>query len=99
MQELPEDEGWSGEIWLLIRNVANGVGARESSADPLMRVVCQIGLDMIDRRFEDFFFITAHATPGTPYSISLSFRADKFRRDLTTATLERLRRSSLTSSR
>jgi len=88
---------WGSEITAIIIDVAHRIGARDSSDDPLMRITCEIGLDMIDRRFDDFFFVTEHPTPGATYHVSLSFRTDQFRLDLTAATLERMRRSGLTS--
>lgn len=85
-----EDKGWSDTLGSLIRDVANRLGARESSGERVLEAVYHAALDLLRRRPDGFFLVTEHATLGAAYDVSLTFLADQFRRDLTAAAHKRL---------
>ena len=97
--ELLEDEIWSATIWELAGSVANNLGVPELPRHTRLMATHLAVDDLLRSRGHDFFPITEHATPGTPYRVTVTFLTDKFRLALTTATNERLRRHGAPSIR
>ena len=78
----PEPESWGALAFTISSDVAHGLGATDAPSDPITMLVQGLAAGILGSKPENFFAVSENTAPRTPYGVTLSFLADKFRCDL-----------------